>query len=341
MKPQMTIIIKRLQPLLKMQRLPVVAMAFALIFFWAVPPVAAQDCALKEFASLNITTLPGGEIAVPLTIGGQSHMFVVQLTNNTSAISAALADALHLKPTHSTIPHTVFFGQVFTPTSPTPDFVSVPVSEGSAAINDFHLFVVNTTPGSGADGYLGVDFLRHFEVEIDFANGKLNLFSPNHCPGAVVYWPNTGAGYTLFGYTDTGNLIFPATVDGVRILTRLSTEPGNARMALEVAAKEFDISLRSDGLKAGGADDDGSMFYHYPFKSLQIGDVSIANPTIDLKISMNACDGKHLFSKKAVDMSMCSKDMGLIVGQNELRKLHLFFSFREGKLYVTTADSHK
>jgi hypothetical protein len=31
----------------------------------------------------------------------------------------------------------------------------------------------------------------------------------------------------------------------------------------------------------------------------------------------------------------------MYVGLNELRKLHLYFAFGEGKLYVTAADAHK
>jgi len=72
-----------------------------------------------------------------------------------------------------------------------------------------------------------------------------------------------------------------------------------------------------------------------------IGDVTIANPVIDLHPSLNGCDGLHGYSKKDTDMAMCSTNMGLTVGQNELRKLHLFFAFKEAKLYVTAADAHK
>ncbi len=37
-------------------------------------------------------------------------------------------------------------------------------------------------------GILGADMLRNVDLDLDFAAGKLNLVSQDHCSGNVVYW---------------------------------------------------------------------------------------------------------------------------------------------------------
>ena len=43
---------------------------------------------------------------------------------------------------------------------------------------------------AGVEGVLGGDFFGRFNLEYNLKAGKLNLFSPDHCPGQVVYWAN-------------------------------------------------------------------------------------------------------------------------------------------------------
>ncbi len=37
-------------------------------------------------------------------------------------------------------------------------------------------------------GILGSEMLRNVDVDFDFSANKVNLFSPDHCAGNVVYW---------------------------------------------------------------------------------------------------------------------------------------------------------
>lgn len=317
----------------------IVPTAFLAALFFATG-ASAQDCALKEYASLDMVTLPSGEIAIPVKVGGVEKNFVVELNSDKSAISGSLADALKLQRSPAPIPHIMFMLMTFSPTGPRPDQVTTTLAEGPVTVSDFPLLVM-TTAKPGVDGYLGLNFFRHFEMEIDFMAGKLNLFSPDHCPGKVVYWADSGAGVVPFNYTHFGQIYFTATLDGAKVLTRLSAEPGNGRMAMETAGKLLDVRMNSPSLTPLGTDPDGEFYYRYPFKTLEIGDVTVGNPIVELHPSMNDCDGLHLYSKKDVDMAMCSTNEGLIIGQNELRKLHLFFAFKEAKLYVTAVDAHR
>ena len=42
--------------------------------------------------------------------------------------------------------------------------------------------------GKGEDGILGPEWLRNFDLDIDFPNKVLNLFRPHPCRDHVAYW---------------------------------------------------------------------------------------------------------------------------------------------------------
>src|SRR6202044_3825356 len=55
--------------------------------------------------------------------------------------------------------------------------------------------------GGNVAGVIGYDILKHFDLDFDFGSDQLNLFSPDHCEGKVVYWSPT--------YTDAPVAVTP------------------------------------------------------------------------------------------------------------------------------------
>ena len=69
--------------------------------------------------------------------------------------------------------------------------------------------------------------------------------------------------------------------------------------------------------------------------------MTIQNPQIELFAdkSMMRCDGKsHTMNGK---IYTCYGGADLYLGLEELKQLHLFFAFKEKKLFITAADAHK
>lgn len=296
-------------------------------------PATAQDCGLKEYASLKIETLPSGEITVPIEVNGVQKKLEISFGHFYSALYQNAVAQLGLPTGDFHHGQRFYFGGVSSP-----GLVAPNLHVGSAVLDKFDMVTVPEDPKDGTDGFLGMDFFRHFEVELDFRNAKLNLFSPDHCPGKVVYWTDSGVTVIPFGYNRMGQIYVVAGLDGRRVFASLTTAPSNALMALELAAQIFDISLKTPELRPVGSDD-GGLYYSYPFKSLLIGDVDISNPSIELRPSMNECDGWHSGMRK--NLGECWGYESLLLGLHELRPLHLFVSFKDAKLYVTAADAHK
>ena len=149
-------------------------------------------------------------------------------------------------------------------------------------------------PGNDADfdGIVGPDMLRHFDLDLDFAHGKLGLFSPDHCPGKVVYW--TKSGYVVVPMDSEGNdahhIRISVAVDGKPVNAILDTGADTSVMTMRMAnslgvvegAPELKL-LRSWGPKGK------YRFYSYPFHSLDFDGVTVTNPRIEIA-SMTRCE---------------------------------------------------
>lgn len=168
-------------------------------------------------------------------------------------------------------------------------------------------------------GLLGGDFLFAFDLDFDFAAAKLNLFSRDHCPGRVVYWTHQPHGEIPFELKDN-HIILKVQLDGQEIAAALHTGAADTVMSFDSASNIFG---------RGKATLLGSR--HYPFKSLTFGDVRVGAPSILLAPEVIS-----------VDMATGSfqKSMDLVVGMGVLRRLHLYISQKEKKIYVTPATQY-
>jgi hypothetical protein len=196
----------------------------------------------------------------------------------------------------------------------------------------------------GVAGILGTGLLQHFDVELDFANAKMNLYSPQHCAGKVVYWSDQYAVVPLEVNALTGEIMVPATLDGGPLTVTLATDPGRSFMSMSIAAKVAAFSTQSPALtRVTHFDPYERNWYSYPFKTLSLGGIGLSNPPIDL-FSDDYCTQVKLhgpiFMPTAKDAYMlCKSDA--VIELAELKHLHLYFAFGEKKLYVTAAGAHK
>jgi hypothetical protein len=339
--------------------------AFAAALLCAGSATAAPDCALKQIASLPITTTASGKIAVPVKIDGTERLLAVELGAATTGINANLIGELKLDtapipgadvpanlndvfmmPASSVF---IYEDEVFTGGVKTTILRRVTLPEFQMGALDAKALAVTALPGwtnaDGIVGILGTGILRHVDVELDFANAKMNLYSPDHCAGKVVYWVNEYAVVPLAINPLTGEITSPMTLDGTTLNVAFSTDPGHGEMSLGVAAKLLGLSVTSPDLKRieHPYPVSGTQWYAYPFKMLSLGGLSIRNPAIDLFAGDDFCTQDKLHgavfepTAKAAAM-LCASDATIKLA--ELRQLHLFFAFSEKKLYVTAANAH-
>jgi len=177
----------------------------------------------------------------------------------------------------------------------------------------------------GFDGTLAPDMLKHYDVDLDFAHGKMNLFSQDHCPGKVLYWTKGDYVVLPMQVAPSSHIRLPVTVDGKTIMAIVDTGAVSSIMSMH-AANFLGVSEDSPGLKLKTSEgyDRQTRIYSYPFKTLQMGDITVKNPRITV----------------ASNEFMGAVGNDMILGMGILRQLHLYIAYKEQKFYITPAGAN-
>jgi predicted aspartyl protease len=297
----------------------------------------AEDCKLLKIASLPIAVSEDGRPLVPVAINGIERKFLVDTGGVFSAISAAIVKerGLHTMPIENMEIYSVTGEQIKT-------FVSVDTMKiGISTARHPHLMVVDLPPG--VEGVLGPEYLQRFDLDFDFAGHALNLFSPEHCKGVVVYWTQEYVD-APFKLGESDHIEVSMTLDGRKLLALLDTGASDTLLSMGSARNLFGLKDGSPELElipeAGEKD---FVRYQHRFQSLSLDGVTVKNPLIYLNedAAQRALNRKHM-EKTQLDPQhrIELEKQDLLVGMNILSKLHLYIAYKEKMLYVSGANAH-
>ena len=268
---------------------------FVVVMSWMLPVTAQaadqKPCQLMEVASLTMTPISENRFTVPMTVGGKNLNMLLDTADDLSMLTDQVADELGLKVEHASLSsfsrviYTVPGGLTVT------DFTHAKgIQLGNIRGDGNYVFGIRPearTPGY--DGSLGVGFLRDYDVDFDFGNGKFNLFSKDHCPGQVVYWtkgPVAVIPGQLTGNGQTVELFFSVELDGKPIDAVIDTSLPRSYIDWDRARSMFGFDEKSIGMQAipagGGVN---RTIYKFPFKALSLGGVTVNNPDIEMQPS--------------------------------------------------------
>jgi len=303
------------------------------------PMAHGTDCQLKQYASLDLVTRPNGFLVVPVTIQGSP---AGMLLNTAAAFSSVTASAaarlgLPLKPMPAGIKARAGENPINKIASASQfaigrvefksaDFVVMP--DASFDANQSDLPIV---------GILGMDVLGHFDIELDIANRKLNLFSQDHCPGQAVYWAESYDSAPIrFG--ELGDLYFPMELQGKKIETTLATGRTTTSLSTAVTRKLFDFDGNSADVEKE-TDSSGHTTSSYRAMKLSGEGIQIINAHIVL-VDHARDDQCSLGSRAgAAAYEGCYGVHPLQLGLNVLSKLRLYIATKEKLLYFTANAS--
>ena len=314
-----------------------------LVWAWATPVGAqAQDCTLKQAAAITLASAQNGAPLVPVTIAGKTYRFLFDLSASFTLIDARLVRVLAL-PVES-MPARLkieFEGVRATGLAVLPDLQVGRIPYGTVKAAE-----IDRRFPSGADGVIGLDLLANFDLDLDLKAGKLNLFSPDHCPGKVVYWASNYA-VVPFRMDEAGHPYFTATLDERRVTVSFDAGDSGGAMGMADANDLFGIVPDDRQLVPLSSSEDGQKLYRYPFKELSLGGVKIYHPAISL-FPQKPTEQCRAVPKDVADLPPASLVFGswracygttaLYLGRSELAQLHVYFAFGEKKLYVTAAS---
>jgi hypothetical protein len=286
-------------------------------------PAMADDCKLTQVASLDAAWTKNGDFVVPISIEGKTKMVTIDVSEFKSGLSVSAIAELGLKHTAMNPNYRV---KMVTNESITYEAAAEPVDMGGLSIHRMKFLAApDDTFPAGVDGIISADILGNYDVEIDPAHMKVNLFSQDHCPGQVVYWTSAPAAAITMRGTDWVHNLFMADLDAHPIAASLDTSSARSYIVYHQAASTFgwDSSPGAPVPNEGMPGDTGE--YSPLFKHLLLNGVDITNPRIVIQ--------------KFPESYNSGEDIPLWLGMNILRKFHLFISNKDHTIYITAANA--
>lgn len=310
--------------------------ALAACAFLMPESAAAADCRLKLLTSLEMSYDAGERPLVPATIEGQNTKLVVDTGGLFGALTWQAVDQLKLR-------RDLINGalQIFALNGERAKYmVHVGDVRFGKLVSSRYSFMVLPPDWGATDsaGFLAPDILSTYDLEFDFGAGKLNLISPEHCKGQVVYWTQQPYVALPLRVDAQHKVYLEATLDGQVMEALVDTGSTKSYLRLDEADAVLGRPVKSSELvHTGTGASNGYDFYKYPFKQLTIGGIAVQNP--DLVIATDKLGDVRQSEEIDRNGEGALHAPPLILGMNVLRKLHLYIAYKEEMLYATGADA--
>lgn len=289
------------------------------------PARAEEDCRLKRIVSLDM--LPGYDplVVVENAIGDAPLHMMVDTGGYVTSLTEDSAAKLDLRPVVYPESALIMYGGISLRR-----FVTVSdyrIGRLKAGSLSYPLLPSGSLPPT-VDGILAPDFLARFDLDFDFAAGKFNMFSRDHCEGRVGYWTNQTLEPIPIIRSDDGVHIYTyVELDGKRVKALIDTGASKTVMSMESARYIYGISSDDPQLKPVDGPNGIAKAARYPFKKMKFGTVEVNNPNITLVSDRDSYIG--------------GMEKTVILGMSVLRHLHIYIAYGEKNMYVTTASEHR
>jgi predicted aspartyl protease len=308
----------------------------------------AQAACTKPLALANtiqMESTDGGPSLVPVKLNGTDHKLTLATAATTTTINEDTIKALNLDPKRAAEVMVDDAGNEYRDEVTVADFnlgrmhgsnVKWPVGGGRGGRGSRS--GGGGFGGSGGDGQLGQNYLRVYDLDIDFGSDKLQFFAQDHCPGGVMYWKAPGAVGVLPITIENGRIYVPMMLDGKAIRGMIDTAARTTTVYAAVAQRLLGVEL--GGAKAP-ADNPSSGFggqsYTWTVGSLSFNALALKDQPIMVQPDVANAGANQGFSavnrKLGIESELATANVRL--GMDVLRKLHLYFAWGENKLYVT------
>jgi predicted aspartyl protease len=308
----------------------------------AVLPAFAAECGpLNLITSMDMITVSGGRPGIAAKIMDKPVTLLVDTGGAFSMVSRSVVRELKLPVGQAQIEIVNVAGQR------SREQVRLPsITLGTLRQEGAYFMVDPADAPSGERSFQGViapDFLSRVDADFDFGAKKLNLVSPNHCEGKVVYWSAPASAPALavvaFRIDRSGHISFPVRLDERRVNAILDTGAYNTALNLDIARRTFNVDTNAPDVEKVGQVE-GSFkadIFRKQFKTLAIEGVTVNNPTIDLLPDLMTAPGGTPTSTGSLIRDSDNNLPGIILGMNVLSRLHVYIAYKEAKLYITAA----
>lgn len=312
----------------------------ALLAFAASSTAFAADCGpLKLLNEVQLTTFSNGlRPMLPVAINGVPKLMLLDTGGYISQLSQDAVNELQLSTPNSSIRLYDVSG------NSSRDYA---VAESFKFGNMSGLrrpFIVSPIGMNIIDGIFATDYMLSYDVDIDFGSGKMRFFSPEHCPGNVVYWNAPAVATVPITIKDRFHITVPVKLDGVELEALIDTGATTTTISLDTARRRFGVTPQSEGVERSGDinGDPKLASYRRTFQALSFDGVDIKNLRVTMMPDRVGSGSREMQTgNRALAVTADMKLPQLILGMDVLRHLHIYMAFKEKRFYVSAGSPRK
>jgi hypothetical protein len=205
----------------------------------------------------------------------------------------------------------------------------------------FPMMVMPPSLNEDLDGIISTDLMLRYDVDIDFGSGLMRYFSPDHCPGKVVYWSPPAVAAVPITIRDQSSILIPVTLDGKEFRALVDTGATRTTISSETARVMFGLTPDSPGMEKGGnVNGDAKLAsYIHVFHTLSFNGIDVSNPRVGIVPDrMNSASHEQQTGNRALTGETELNMPQLLLGMDILRHLHVYMAFREKQFYVSAGS---
>ena len=303
-------------------------------------PALAADCGpLKLLNEVQLVNSPGGlRPLIPVTINGSSKKFLLDTGGYASQLSPDVVSDLQMPTQSSALRLYNVSG------NEAAKFTVAESFKFGVMAGQNRLLMVSPSSLGGEDGIFATDFMLAYDVDIDFGADRLRFFSPDHCPGKVVYWNPPAVATVPIRMQDRFHITVPVKLDGVELNALIDTGATRTTMGLNTAKREFGVTPTSeDVVKGGNVNGDPNLAsYTRTFQNLSFEGIDVKNLKVLLMPDRMGSGNKEMQTEnRALRVTADMKLPELVLGMDVLRHLHVYMAFKEKRFYVSAGSPRK
>lgn len=307
------------------------------IFVLCAASARADDCTLKLVNTIPLTMTDDGFAAlVPVTINGKDRMFLLDTGGAATQLSEDTIKDLGLRIQESNVKLLNLGGDAAQGLVRLDTFAIGRLQERNAELLVSPFRFGGNPPVAGI---LAADYMARYDLEFNFADGKLNYISPQHCPGKVVYWNAPAIAVVPMKFIDH-HLRIDVELNGRKFRAILDTGATDTTLTAGDARRVFDLTEDSpDVRKISG--EKGEVRFEKIFDTLTFDGIAVGHPHI---IVLPELVGKHDVNNSVATGTRLRRDDDpdptaptMLIGMNILTKLRFIAAFSENRIYLTPA----
>jgi predicted aspartyl protease len=294
---------------------------FVLLFLFVGAIAArAEECILQRVVTLQSPPNYYGHLLIPVTIADHPSHLLVDTGGAWSILDKDFAQTLGLDPkyllpewgtyTDASGSRIMSFARV-----PSMKLGNLPVK------GPIDFLLASLAKGRSPEemgGSIGLNFLSHYDLEIDNAHRLVTIFLSTSVENCGVHWADEAAS---FHFTMRDSI--PATranIDGEDVDAVIDTGFSTTVVDIDFARRHFNLTPNSPGVTDSGTQllpgGSRTQFYSATVKKLTVSGIQFENVPVKLA-ELN--------------------DTRVILGMHELQHLHLYFAFKMHTIYATAA----